>query len=149
MYLSPEGLKKVTDELGRRKGLRAEISQKIQEAKSLGDLSESAEYQEALSAQSFNEGRIIELEEILRRVKIVGVAGHRHGSVVVGTQIKVESKFGIQQFTIVGSLEADPIKGFISDESPLGRAFLNHKKGEEIEVETPKGKVRYKILEIL
>ena len=150
MYLSQEGLKKLHDELERRKGLRAEISQKIQEAKALGDLSENAEYQEALSVQSFNEGRIMELEEILRQAKLISEeVGHKHESVEVGSQIKVESKLGAQQFAIVGSSEVDPAKGFISDESPLGKAFLGHKNGEEVEVETPRGKVKYKILEIL
>ena len=150
MYLSQEGLKKLKDELERRKGVRPEISQKIQEAKSLGDLSENAEYQEAVSAQSFNEGRIMELEEILRQAKLVsGGANHHHEMVEVGSQVKIESKFGVQQFAIVGSSEADPARGFISDESPLGKAFLGHKKGDQVEVEMPRGRAKYKILEIL
>ncbi len=151
MYLSQEGLKKLKEELEKRKSLRAEISEKIQEAKALGDISENAEYQEALSIQSFNEGRILELEDILRQAQLVSnnIAGHKHEAVEVGSRVKVESKFGIQQFAIVGSSEADPVKGFISDESPLGKSFLGHKKGEEVEVETPKGKVEYKILEIV
>ena len=150
MYLSPEGLKKLKKELEKRKSLRTEISQKIQEAKTLGDLAENAEYHEALSIQSFNEGRIMELEEILRQAQLISEqTGHRHGAVEIGAQVKVESKFGAQQFTIVGSSEAEPAKGFISDESPLGKAFLGHKKGGEIEVETPRGRVKYKILEIL
>ena len=150
MYLSQEGLKKLHSELERRKGLRAEISQKIQEAKALGDLSENAEYQEALSVQSFNEGRIMELEEILKQAKLISEeVGHKHEVVEVGSQVKVESKSGSQQFAIVGSSEVDPAKGFISDESPLGKAFLGHKNGEEVEVETPRGRVKYKILEIL
>jgi len=149
MYFSPEGFKKLKEELERRKSLRPEISQKIQEAKVLGDLSENAEYQEALSIQSFNEGKIMELEEILRQGEILRrKADHRHEAVEIGAQIRAESKFGNQQFTIVGSSEADPANGFISNESPLGKAFLGHKAGEEVEVETPKGKIIYKILEI-
>ncbi|MBI4117127.1 MAG: transcription elongation factor GreA [Parcubacteria group bacterium] len=150
MYLSQEGLKKIKDELEKRRSSRLEISQKIQEAKALGDLSENAEYQEALSIQSFNEGKILEMEEILRRAQLVSQeAGHNHEVVEVSAQVKVESKFGIQRFTIVGSSEADPAKGFISDESPLGKAFFGHKKGDEVEVEMPRGKAKYKILEIL
>lgn len=151
MYLSPEGLKKLKEELERRRSLRAEIAQKIQEAKSLGDISENAEYQEAMAAQSFNEGKIMEIEEIVRQANIVseGAADHRHAAVEVGAQVKTESKFGNQQFTIVGSSEADPAQGFISDESPLGRAFMGRKRGEEMEVDTPKGRVKYRILEIL
>ena len=92
----------------------------------------------------------MELEEILRQAKLISEeVGHKHESVEVGSQIKVESKLGAQQFAIVGSSEVDPAKGFISDESPLGKAFLGHKNGEEVEVETPRGKVKYKILEIL
>lgn len=150
MYLSVEGLKKIKDELEKRKSSRFEISQKIQEAKAFGDLSENAEYQEALSIQSFNEGKILEMEEILRQAQVVSAGvGHRHEAVEVGSQIKTESKFGIQNFTIVGSSEVDPAKGFISDESPLGKAFLERKIGEEVEVQTPRGKAKYKILEIL
>lgn len=150
MYLSSEGLKKLKEELEKRKGSRAEIAQKIQEAKALGDLSENAEYQEALMIQSFNEGRIMELEEILRQAQLVSErTNHNHEAVEIGAQVKVESKFGNQQFTIVGFSEANPVKGFISNESPLGRAFLGHKIGQEVEVDTPRGKVKYKILEIL
>ena len=151
MYLSQEGLKKLREELERRKALRAEISEKIQEAKSLGDISENAEYQEAIAAQSFNEGKIMELEETIRQADIFSevASDHSHAAVEIGAQVKVESKLGGQQFTIVGSSEADPGEGFISDESPLGRAFMGRKRGEEVEVDTPKGKVRYKILEIL
>lgn len=149
MYLSLEGLKKLKEELEKRKHSRAEIAQKIQEAKALGDLSENAEYQEALATQSFNEGRIMELEEILRQARVVSEGmNHKHEAVEISAQIKVDSKFGNQQFTIVGSSEADPAKGFISNESPLGRAFLGRKSGQEVEVDTPKGKVKYKILEI-
>lgn len=150
MYLSQEGLKKLKEELEKRKLLRPEISQKIQEAKSLGDISENAEYQEALSIQSFNEGRIMEMEDTLRQAEVVDEApGHKHETIEVGTQIKTESKFGLQQFTIVGSSEANPANGFISDESPLGKAFLGHKHGDEVEVDTPKGRVNYKVLELL
>lgn len=151
MYLSPEGLKKLKEELERRKSLRAEIAEKIQEAKALGDISENAEYQEALSVQSFNEGRIFELEDILRQAQVVSssIGEHKHEAAEVGSQVKVESKFGVQQFTLVGSSEADPVKGFISDESPLGKAFLGHKQGEEVEAETPRGKTKYKILDIV
>ena len=149
MYLSPEGLKKLKEELEKRKSSRAEISQKIQEAKALGDLSENAEYQEALSIQSFNEGKIMELEEILRQAEVLsGKANHNHEVVEVGAQVKVESKFGNQQFTIIGSSEADPSKGFISNESPLGSAFLGHKKGDKVSVVTPKGSAEYEIVEV-
>lgn len=148
MYLSKEGLKKIKEELERRKALRNEISQKIHDAKSLGDLSENAEYQEAISMQSFNEGKIQELEEMLKSAQFAEEDNNKQKIVKVGSQIKVESKYGAQEFTIVGSSESDPVKGFISNESPLGKAFLGHKEKDEVEVITPKGKVKYKIIKI-
>jgi len=148
LYLSEEGLKKIKEELERRKSLRTEISQKIHDAKSLGDLSENAEYQEAISMQSFNEGRIQELEEMLKSAQFVEEDTNKQKVVKVGSQIKVESKYGVQEFTIVGSSESDPSQGFISNESPLGKAFLGHKEKDEVEVITPRGKARYKILKI-
>ena len=135
MYLSSEGLKRLKEELEKKKGSRAEIAQKIQEAKALGDLSENAEYQEALATQSFNEGRIIELEEILRQAQVISErTNHKHEAVEISAQVKVESKFGNQQFTIVGSSEADPIKGFISNKA-------NIKKEKKENLLTAKNKI--------
>jgi transcription elongation factor GreA len=147
-YLSPEGLEKIKKELEERKTvLRPDISQKIQEAKEQGDISENAEYAEAKELQAFNEGRIGELEAVLKDVVVVEKGGK--GSIVdMGSTVKVESKFGIQEFTIVGASESSPADGFISNESPLGQAFLGKKKGEEIFVETPSAKVKYKVLEV-
>lgn len=151
-YFSPEGLKKIKEELENRKTeLRVDISRRIQEAKSLGDISENAEYQEAVAMQSFNEGRIEELENILKNAVVIsnGNMPHHHDLVEVGSTVKVSSKHGARQFTIVGSSESNPAQGFISNESPLGVAFLGRKKGDEVEVHTPSGKSSYKILEIL
>lgn len=152
-YFTSEGLKKIKDELEYRKvGLRSEIARKIQDAKELGDISENAEYQEAIMLQSFNEGKIEELEEILKNAVVVeedAKNSHTHLTVEIRSTVRVSSKHGEQRFTIVGSSESDPSKGFISNESPLGKAFLGHIKDEEIEVMTPKGKIVYKILEIL
>lgn len=150
-YFSRAGLERLREELKyRREVLRPEISKKIQEAKSLGDISENAEYDEAIAMRSFNEGRIVELEQILKSaITIESETGHEHPFIEVGASVKVESKNGVQTFTIVGSSEADPSKGFISNESPLGSAFLGHAKGDEVEAETPKGKIKYHILEIL
>ena len=147
-YFSKEGLEKLKQELGERKGtLRAEITRKILAAKELGDLSENAEYIEAKEAQSFNEGRIGELEETIKDGLVIR-NGQQHDVVVVGATVKVKSSRGDHQFTIVGPAESDPAQGFISNESPLGSAFLGKKKGEEVEVKTPAGLAKYKILEI-
>lgn len=150
MYITKEGLKKLKEELTRRKLLRVEIAKKIQEAKALGDLAENAEYQEALSLQSFNEGRILEIQEIVKNSKVIeGEGNHKHNKVEIGSQVKVESKFGVEEFTIVSPSETSPSQGFISNESILGKAFLGRKVGDEVEVIIPRGKVKYKILEII
>jgi len=137
-------------ELEERKGLiRTEITRKILAAKELGDLSENAEYTEAKESQGFNEGRIVELEEIVKEAVVIDSKnGHKHDVVVVGSTVKLKSPHGEQKYTIVGPAESDPIQGFISNESPLGSSFIGHKKGEEVEVRTPSGMVRYKIVEI-
>ncbi len=147
-YLSPEGLEKIKKELEERKTvLRPDISQKIQEAKEQGDISENAEYAEAKELQAFNEGRIGELEAVLKDAIVVEKSG-KSSIVDMGSTVKVESKFGIQEFTIVGASESSPSDGFISNESPLGQAFLGKKEGEEFTVETPSAKVKYKVLEV-
>ena len=149
-YFSPEGLEKLKKELEERRGsIRTEITRKILDAKELGDLAENAEYTEAKESQGFNEGRIAELEEIIKNAVVIG-PNHKHEVVTVGATVKVKSaERGEQKFTIVGAAEADPIQGFISNESPLGTAFIGRKKDEEVEVKTPSGVAKYKILEIL
>lgn len=147
-YFSPEGFEKLKKELDERRTIiRTEVNRKILAAKELGDLSENAEYIEAKELQGFNEGRIVELEDIIKNAVIIGPQ-QQHSVVMVGSTVKAHSKHGEQKFTIVGASESNPAEGFISNESPLGSAFLNHKKGEEVEVKTPAGVVRYKIVEI-
>jgi len=116
----------------------------------LGDLSENADYQKAKEDQAALESRIIELEEFLKRAVII--QPKKTDRVEIGSIIEVEnlsqSTSKKQVFTIVGSHEAQPLEGRISNESPLGKAFLGKKVGEIVDVETPKGKVQYKILKI-
>ncbi len=148
-YFSPEGLEKLKKELEeRRSQIRTEITRKILDAKELGDLSENAEYMEAKELQGFNEGRIVELEEVIKNAVVIG-PNQKHEVVTVGSTVKVNSAHGEQKFTIVGAAESDPVQGFISNESPLGTAFIGRKKDEEVEVKTPAGLTTYKILEIL
>lgn len=147
-YFSPEGLEKLKDELKERtEVLRPEIAVRVKEAKEIGDLSENAEYDAAKDAQSANEGRIEEIKNILENAVIIENTDGS-GVVSVGSSVTVESKNGVQTFVIVGAAESDPGAGFISNESPLGAAFLSHKKGDKIEVKTPKGVTEYKILEV-
>ncbi len=147
-YFSKEGLEKLKQEMEyRTEVLRKEIAARIKEAKELGDLSESAEYTEAKEAQSLNEGRIEELKRVLENAVIIGDHANS-GKVSVGSQLKLKSKHGVQMFTIVGAAESDPQAGFISNESPLGSAFLGRKKREKVQVETPRGPVEYEIVEV-
>ncbi len=149
-YFSKEGLEKLKQELDQRiKELRPEIAQRIKEAKEMGDLSENAEFSEAKEAQSMNEGRIEELQELLENAVVIGdAASGGKGTVGIGSTITVESSDGKRTFTIVGASESDPANGFISNESPLGAAFLDHKKGDTVEVQTPRGSVTYTIREV-
>lgn len=148
-YLSHEGvesLKKELQELKTKK--RQEIAKRLQEAKDLGDLSENAEYFEAKEAQSLNENRIAELEELLKNAAVIETPSEKD-IIRVGSTIEVKSNNnGTEIFSIVGSTEAKPQEGKISNESPLGRAFLGRKIGDEIEVKTPGGITKYKIIKL-
>lgn len=148
-YFTPEGLEKLKKEYDHRVSvLRGEIAKRLKEAKEEGDISENAGFDAAKEAQAVNEGRIEEIKATLENVKVFkGSSGK--STVDVGSSVKVESKDrGTQEFVIVGAAESDPLKGFISNESPLGSAFLGHKKGDNIKVKTPKGEVEYKILDV-
>lgn len=147
-YVSSEGLEKLKKELEALKTTtRREIAARLEAAKALGDLSENAEYQEAKEAQSLNESQIAELEEMLRNVVVIQKPTDLH-MVQVGATIEVESEHGKETFTIVGSEEADPAAGKISNESPLGKSFLGRKPGDAVDVKTPGGVTAYKILKI-
>jgi len=152
-YISPEGLKKLKEELEECKTIkRQEIANRLEEAKSLGDLSENAEYSSAKEAQSFNEGRIFELEKIVKESIVIKPGRKGQKKISIGTVFEVKLIDGSpskkQIFTIVGFQEADPSNGKISNESPLGMAFLGNQIGDIIEVETPKKKNKYKIVGI-
>ena len=147
--VTKEGLKKLQDELEDRKTrLRQEIAQAIKEAKEQGDLSENAEYSEAKHQQNENESRIAELEMQIKE-SVVAETNGGTSTVQVGSKVKVKTGSMDMQFSIVGSNEADPSKGKISNESPIGKAFLGHAKGDQVEVETPSGKMIYDIVEVM
>ncbi|MDP3004467.1 MAG: transcription elongation factor GreA [Candidatus Azambacteria bacterium] len=147
-YLSQEGIETIKKELQESKiKKRQEIAKRLQEAKDLGDLSENAEYFEAKEAQSFNESRIIELEKLLKNAVVIETPSEED-VVRVGSIVEVKSNNGSEIFNIVGSAEAKPQEGKISNESPLGRAFLGRKIGDEIEIKSPSGITKYKIIKI-
>lgn len=145
--LTPKGLEKLKAELEDLKtNKRQEVMERIRNAKEFGDLSENAEYHDAKEEQGFIEGRITELEHIIKTA-IVEEKGSGD-KVSVGSHVKVDKAGQILEFTIVGSTEADPASGKISVESPLGQGFIGRKPGEEFEIELPAGIANYKILEI-
>lgn len=147
-YLTPEGFEKLKAELHHLVHVRRkELATRIQEAKELGDLSENAEYQEAKTEQGFNEGRIEELENTLKHAVII--QDNQKSSVIqVGSMVIVQSKGQDHSLHIVGSNEADPLNGKISNESPLGQALLGRKVGETFTLPTPRGEVEYEVTKI-
>ncbi len=148
-YISKEKYKELEKELKYLETeKRQEIAQRLKEAKELGDLSENSEYTQAREDEEALERRIAKIKQILREAEIIKESKKKKNVVDIGTTIKVKTGKETKVYKIVGSEEANVLKGLISNESPLGRAFLGKKKGEEVEVQTPSGKKTYKILEI-
>ncbi|HSR88970.1 MAG TPA: transcription elongation factor GreA [Candidatus Udaeobacter sp.] len=148
-YLTPQGLadlKKEFEELKDRK--IPDIANLIDEAKQQGDLSENAEYQQAKEEMAWAQGRLQELQYLLDHAKVVESSKKTQGVVAVGNSITVKNNAKTKLYTIVGPREADPLQGKISNESPLGEAFLGHKIGDKISVKTPAGTQIYEVLEI-
>ncbi len=149
--LTYEGLRKYEDELHNLKVVkRQEVAQKIKEAREQGDLSENAEYDAAKDEQRDIEARIEELEKILKNAEVVVEDEVDLDKISVGCMVKVlDVDFEEElEYKIVGSTEADSLKGKISNESPVGRALLGAKVGDTVTVETPAGAFPYKVLEI-
>ncbi|WP_046159938.1 transcription elongation factor GreA [Caldanaerobacter subterraneus] len=151
VILTYEGLKKLEEELEYLKTVkRAEVTEKIKQARAFGDLSENSEYDEAKNEQAFIEGRIATLEAMLKNAKVIDEEDIKLDEVSIGCTVKVfdETYNEEVEYTIVGSAEADPMNNKISDESPIGKALLGKKVGETISVEVPAGVIKLKILEI-
>jgi transcription elongation factor GreA len=147
-YLSKERLEEFKIELDDLKNKRRnEVAQRLKQAKEYGDLSENSEYAEARDEQANVETRIFELEDLLKDAVIIEKNG-TNGAVEVGSVITIKKGDKTSVYTIVGKYEAKPEEGRISDESPLGKAFMEHKVGDKIPVTTPAGVVNYEILKI-
>lgn len=149
--LTYEGLKKYEDELHMLKvEKRQEIAQKIKEAREQGDLSENAEYDAAKDEQRDVEARIEELEQILKNAEVVVEEEVDLDKISIGCQVKIlDVEFDEElEYKIVGSKEANSLKGKISNESPVGKALIGCKVGDTVEVETQAGVISYKVLEI-
>ncbi len=149
--LTDDGLKKLEEELENLKTVgRAEIAEKIRVARGYGDLSENSEYDEAKNDQAKIEARIVEIEEMLKNVEIIEDVKGKAKTVMVGVRVKVlDEEYGDEcEYRVVGSTEADPRDGKISDESPVGRALMGKKIGDEVIVEAPGGEFKLKVVGI-
>ena len=151
VILTEEGLRNLENELENLKTVkRKEVAEKIKVALSFGDLSENSEYDEAKNEQAIIEARILEIESMLKDVKIIDEHELSTELVNVGSKVKVEDMeySEVIDYKIVGPSEADPRECKISDESPVGAALIGHEAGEIVKVETPGGICTYKIIEI-
>ncbi len=148
-YVSAEGLERLKQELHELKTVkRREAAGRIEVAKALGDLSENAEYHEAKDALALLENRIFEIETIVKDAQVIEDQTAKKGVVHVGSTVIVEVRNQTKTFTIVGSNEADPASGKISNESPIGLSLLGAKVGEVVDVTTPAGTIEYRIIQV-
>lgn len=148
-YVSAEGLERLKQELRELKTVkRREAAGRIEVAKALGDLAENAEYHEAKDALALLENRIYEIELITKDAQVIEDQAGKKGVVQVGSTVMVEVRGTNKTFSIVGSNEADPAAGKISNESPIGLALLGAKVGETVDVHTPAGTIEYRIVQI-
>ena len=151
VLLTRDGLEKLEKELYFLKSVkRKDIAARIKDAITFGDITDNSEYEDAKNEQAFVEGRIITLEKILRRARILEKDAGNNNFVTVGSTVKLEDVEMNREYiyTIVGTAEADPGDSKISNESPVGRAILGLTIGEEVEVKVPAGSLKYRILEI-
>jgi transcription elongation factor GreA len=148
-YLTPEGQAKLRAELEELKGpRRAELSKRLRSAIQMGDLSENADYHKAKEDQGFLEGRIKEIEAVLRDAVIIEKSSNT-SVVSLGDHVTIQEEgFPPETYHVVGAKEADPPNGKISNESPIGRAIMDRKAGDVVEADTPGGKMKFKILKI-
>jgi transcription elongation factor GreA len=147
-YLSKEGLEKLREELEEMTNVRrAEVASRIHEAKEHGDITENAEYEDAKNEQAFVEGRIQALSALIKNAVVID-ENHSTTHVQIGSTVTIQSDDGKEKFMIVGSAEAAPAQGRISNESPVGRALLGRKKGDTVTVTVPAGDTSYKIVSI-
>ncbi|MFH0912041.1 MAG: transcription elongation factor GreA, partial [Patescibacteria group bacterium] len=139
LYVSRAGLEDLKVELDKLLNQRKGIAERIKDARELGDLSENSEYIETKNKQSFVEGRISEIEAMLKIAKVIDDSNRVNGRIALGSRVKLMVGGEAREYEVTGSNEARPLQGKISNESPLGQALLGHKKGDVIEITTPDG----------
>lgn len=148
VLLTEDGLKKIQDELRvLKEERRKEVIERIQEAVAHGDLSENADYAQAKEEQAFIEGRILEIEEMVKNAEII-LHDSDHNTVTIGSTVTLKTNGNTVKYAIVGSNEANPAAGKISNESLVGRSVLGAKIGQKVKVETPAGTTEYQIVSI-
>jgi transcription elongation factor GreA len=146
VLVTKEGLKKLQEELVNLTNVRRkEVAGRLKEAISYGDLSENSEYEEAKNEQAFIEGRILELENKVKNAKII--RGAHTNSVQIGSVVKLKKSGAkeAEEYTVVGTTEADPFENKISNESPIGEAIMDKVKGDKVKVATPSGNITYEV----
>jgi transcription elongation factor GreA len=147
-HLTKQGVDELRAELAQLVGQRVVIAERIKTAREFGDLSENMEYSAARQDQERNETRISEIEHILKNVQVI-TAPKSDSKVVLGSTVKLKTEDGkTKEFQVVGTVEADPLNGKISDESPIGKALMGKKEGDEVEIKTPVETAVYKIADI-
>ena len=146
--ISADGLKKLEAELDELRSVkRQEVADRIHAAMQFGDYSENSELEQAKNDQAFLEGRILTLEQMVKNAVVIDENGH-HDKVEIGSHVKLDMDGEHVEYVIVGSAEAAPAEGRISNESPVGKALLGHKKGDTVSVNIPKGAIPVKVLAV-
>ncbi len=147
MYqITKQGQKELEAELEQLKGRRSEIADKIAEARDYGDLSENAEYDAAREDQGIVETRIAEIEDILVNAELI--SGGKKNEVGLGSKVELRTGKKTVNYTVVGPVEADPLEGKISNESPIGEALMGKKVGDTVTITTPKGEIKYEVVSL-
>jgi len=149
-YLTPEGIASLREELEELKGpRRAELAQRLRAAIQQGDLSENADYTATKEEQAFVEGRIQEIETLLRQAVVIEGNQSSDGAIALGSRVTIQEDGGPpEKYQLVGHTEADPSKGRISNESPIGKALIGKRKGDQVHTQTPGGTITLTILEV-
>jgi transcription elongation factor GreA len=151
VILTPEGFEKLKDEIQYLSNdRRREVAERIRVAREFGDIAENAEYDTAKTEQGYLEARIALLEERLANSRVVTKKEIKSGEVSIGTKVRLRDVRANKtvEYHIVGSAEADPAENKLSNESPVGKAILGRKKGDTVEVAAPRGKLKFKIMDI-
>ncbi|HUZ89838.1 MAG: transcription elongation factor GreA [Candidatus Dormibacteraceae bacterium] len=149
VLLTADGLLTIERELQELIGARrVEVADRIRQARDFGDITENSEYTEAKNEQSLLEGRILTLEAMVRNAVVIESEAREKGVVAIGATVSVASEEGPETYEIVGAAEADPLHGRISNESPLGKALIGHRAGDEVDWSGPIGTSRVKVISV-